>query len=561
MDPSQSPGFALAETRAQAIIDLKAELSATEVKLEQAGQVGLGLLARIKTLEDKEAEHVEQLVRQADEATAQTRRIHQLERILETREQDTARITAELDEAQQMLDEARASARAAKQAQKSAASVALERSDSSLQHQREAEQVAEQLLALQTENRKLKAQLREKSDEIRGLEDFNAQLQSTASLAEQKVSGLESRLVQLRNNTKEEAARVEAGNQREMEMARDKARLVLANQRLSQEVERLRAVVQEAESLSRVPDSPALSQALSPQNSLLMELEGQLDEMKLPKTPVQPPRTPVHHTPVATPVKSAGLRDHVDAAREFFYMSVQTVIIARTNPSQMSRAQQAEEKLEQLEKSFRTAAALAEASGAYEQPHMYALYKQATEGLCPGEKPSIWQQTKRRRWAAWKSLGEMSTQAAMQQYVDLVSMSTPGWCSPVSIVPDGDADKAAYYYLTHEAIDGMYQHAQRTGVPMQDWHSWIQKRLDSAVEGYLKMDEAQVSRLKQKLVGLEDSWRLAAAGETNVEDEAGSEVQQVNSQSDTRPRLERADSATVIAAMLSGDVSEHDLAV
>ena len=48
---------------------------------------------------------------------------------------------------------------------------------------------------------------------------------------------------------------------------------------------------------------------------------------------------------------------------------------------------QVERQLEELEVSFKTAAALAEASGAYGEPHLYGLYKQASEGPCNTEKP------------------------------------------------------------------------------------------------------------------------------------------------------------------------------
>lgn len=48
----------------------------------------------------------------------------------------------------------------------------------------------------------------------------------------------------------------------------------------------------------------------------------------------------------------------------------------------------------------------------------YAYHRQATEGPCNTPKPSFWDMLSRNRWNAWKTLGNMSKETAMQKYVD-----------------------------------------------------------------------------------------------------------------------------------------------
>lgn len=48
----------------------------------------------------------------------------------------------------------------------------------------------------------------------------------------------------------------------------------------------------------------------------------------------------------------------------------------------------------------------------------YSYYKQATEGPCEIPKPGFWDIINRAKWDAWKGLGNMSKEEAMQHYVD-----------------------------------------------------------------------------------------------------------------------------------------------
>lgn len=59
----------------------------------------------------------------------------------------------------------------------------------------------------------------------------------------------------------------------------------------------------------------------------------------------------------------------------------------------------------------------------------YALYKQATEGPCKDQQPSILYFKQRAKWSAWSELGDVSQADAQQKYVDLLSSIASGWNS------------------------------------------------------------------------------------------------------------------------------------
>lgn len=48
----------------------------------------------------------------------------------------------------------------------------------------------------------------------------------------------------------------------------------------------------------------------------------------------------------------------------------------------------------------------------------YSYHKQATEGPCNTEKPYFWDIASKQKWNAWKSLGCMSREEAMEKYVE-----------------------------------------------------------------------------------------------------------------------------------------------
>lgn len=62
-------------------------------------------------------------------------------------------------------------------------------------------------------------------------------------------------------------------------------------------------------------------------------------------------------------------------------------------------------------------------SGSYQPSHemmlrFYAYFKQATDGHCCGKRPGFWDIVGRAKYDAWKRLGEMPKEKAMESYVD-----------------------------------------------------------------------------------------------------------------------------------------------
>jgi acyl-CoA-binding protein len=51
---------------------------------------------------------------------------------------------------------------------------------------------------------------------------------------------------------------------------------------------------------------------------------------------------------------------------------------------------------------------------------LYALYKQATAGDNADKKPGFGDMVGRAKWDAWSGLKGTSSEAAMQQYIDLI---------------------------------------------------------------------------------------------------------------------------------------------
>ncbi|XVF59309.1 hypothetical protein PTKIN_Ptkin07bG0265400 [Pterospermum kingtungense] len=56
---------------------------------------------------------------------------------------------------------------------------------------------------------------------------------------------------------------------------------------------------------------------------------------------------------------------------------------------------------------------------------LYGLHKIATEGPCHQPQPMALKLSARAKWNAWKRLGNMSPEAAMEQYISLLSRSIP----------------------------------------------------------------------------------------------------------------------------------------
>ena len=59
--------------------------------------------------------------------------------------------------------------------------------------------------------------------------------------------------------------------------------------------------------------------------------------------------------------------------------------------------------------------------------YLYARFKQAREGANGRPKPGFFDFEGKRKWQAWKDLGEMSAEKAMGEYVSKVEELCPDW--------------------------------------------------------------------------------------------------------------------------------------
>jgi len=57
----------------------------------------------------------------------------------------------------------------------------------------------------------------------------------------------------------------------------------------------------------------------------------------------------------------------------------------------------------------------------------YGLYKQATEGPCNTSKPGFFDFKGKQKWEAWKALGDMEKEEAMEEYAKVMDDLDPEW--------------------------------------------------------------------------------------------------------------------------------------
>ncbi|XP_019153006.1 PREDICTED: acyl-CoA-binding domain-containing protein 3-like isoform X3 [Ipomoea nil] len=72
---------------------------------------------------------------------------------------------------------------------------------------------------------------------------------------------------------------------------------------------------------------------------------------------------------------------------------------------------------------------------------LYALQKTAMEGPCYEPQPMAFKVSARAKWNAWRRTGSMSSEAAMEQYVKLLSDTVPAWirCSSTESCVDSSS--------------------------------------------------------------------------------------------------------------------------
>uniref|UniRef100_A0A2P2JBR8 ACB domain-containing protein n=1 Tax=Rhizophora mucronata TaxID=61149 RepID=A0A2P2JBR8_RHIMU len=65
--------------------------------------------------------------------------------------------------------------------------------------------------------------------------------------------------------------------------------------------------------------------------------------------------------------------------------------------------------------------------GRYLNLQLYGLHKIAIEGPCHVPQPTALNLSARAKWNAWRQLGDMSREVAMELYISVLSSSIPGW--------------------------------------------------------------------------------------------------------------------------------------
>ena len=73
-----------------------------------------------------------------------------------------------------------------------------------------------------------------------------------------------------------------------------------------------------------------------------------------------------------------------------------------------------------FEKAAQEVLQLKEAPDNMTKLRLYALYKQSVAGDCSGKRPGIMDMVGRAKYDSWNSLAGMSSEEAMQKYIDLV---------------------------------------------------------------------------------------------------------------------------------------------
>ncbi|XP_043555856.1 acyl-CoA-binding domain-containing protein 6 isoform X7 [Chiloscyllium plagiosum] len=94
-----------------------------------------------------------------------------------------------------------------------------------------------------------------------------------------------------------------------------------------------------------------------------------------------------------------------------------------------------------LEAEFERAAArvqtLAHAAGRETLLYLYSRFKQAKFGKCNVPKPGFFDFEGKQKWEAWKAVGDMTAQQAMQEYIATVKKLDPEW-NPQDSVKESD---------------------------------------------------------------------------------------------------------------------------
>lgn len=103
---------------------------------------------------------------------------------------------------------------------------------------------------------------------------------------------------------------------------------------------------------------------------------------------------------------------------------------------------------------------------------LYGWYKQSTSGNCEGNRPRIFQLTKRAKWDAWNKVRFTPKDQAMEKYIELVRAKCPeltsstetasnSWVSVSTLKPDHDdileEDKTIFDHVQEQNFEKFIQ--------------------------------------------------------------------------------------------------------
>lgn len=82
---------------------------------------------------------------------------------------------------------------------------------------------------------------------------------------------------------------------------------------------------------------------------------------------------------------------------------------------------------------------------------LYGLFKQGTEGRCDTPKPGWFDARGRKKWEAWRDIGDMSSEEAKEKYVSLVQKYDPNWSYLQSNTSEGGETWVSVSTLRHSS--------------------------------------------------------------------------------------------------------------
>ncbi|XP_065875247.1 acyl-CoA-binding domain-containing protein 3-like [Euphorbia lathyris] len=101
---------------------------------------------------------------------------------------------------------------------------------------------------------------------------------------------------------------------------------------------------------------------------------------------------------------------------------------------------------------------------------LYGLHQIAMEGPCNLPQPMALKLSARAKWNAWQQLGNMSQEAAMEQYINLLSRRIPGWMEDTlgeDVNQEFTHDDASINTLSDSVLVERYLEEQKPHVMMK----------------------------------------------------------------------------------------------